>query len=251
MTANAQLLVGDMNGDGSLDVSDVTVLVGTILGNTAEQHIYGEHIIVDNHEYVDLGLPSGTLWATCNVGADCPEDYGDYMAWGETDGYKEGKTVFNYNTYKWCNGVYYKLTKYCSYRSYGNDGYTDELTELEPEDDAANIYWGMMWQLPSVDQFMELFDIEYTTTKWTIQNNTNGLKVTSNVNGKTIFLPAAGARSNSSLGSMGSGGAYWSRSLYPDSPSCAWGLYFYAGGVGVNNYGRYNGYSLRPVRIKE
>ena len=90
-------------------------------------------------EYVDLGLPSGTLWATCNIGASSPEDYGYYFAWGETEPYDEngGKTTFNWSTYKWCNGDYNKITKYCDNSSYGNNGFTDGKTELDPDDDAA------------------------------------------------------------------------------------------------------------------
>lgn len=78
--------------------------------------------------YVDLGLPSGTLWATCNVGADTPEGYGDYFAWGET----QPKTTYNWSTYRYCNGDYVKLTKYCGNSSYGYNGFTDDLTVLQP-----------------------------------------------------------------------------------------------------------------------
>lgn len=251
ISANAQLLVGDMNGDGSLDVSDITVIVSTILGETSRQYIYGDDIVIDNHEYVDLGLPSGTLWATTNIGANNPQEYGNYFSWGETEGYYEGKTTFDYNTYIWCNGAYYKLTKYCSYRSYGDNGYTDTLRELELADDAAFICWGSRWRIPSMDQWIELFSVNHTSTQWTTYNNTNGLMITSNINGKTLFLPAAGSRSNNTISYGGAGGGYWSRTLYADSPSSAWGVYFYVGGSGVNNYSRYIGYSIRPVLLKE
>ena len=84
------------------------------------------------HEWVDLGLPSGTLWATCNIGANAPEEYGDYFAWGET----EPKDCYNWSTYKWCNGDYDRLTKYCTESDYGYNGFTDGKTEL----DLVNIF---------------------------------------------------------------------------------------------------------------
>ena len=87
----------------------------------------------DEHAYVDLGLPSGTLWATCNVGADTPEGYGDYFAWGET----QPKDVYNWSNYQYCNGSHDQLTKYCNNSSYGYNGFTDNLTTLQPGDDAA------------------------------------------------------------------------------------------------------------------
>ena len=103
----------------------------------------------NGHEYVDLGLPSGTLWATCNVGAETPEGYGDYFAWGET----ELKTTYNLSTYKYTNGSYDQLTKYCSNSSYGYNGFTDTLTVLLPEDDAATANWGDGWCMPTADQW--------------------------------------------------------------------------------------------------
>ena len=100
-------------------------------------------------EYVDLGLPSGTLWATRNVGATYPDDYGDYFAWGET----EPKNNYDWNSYKWCNGSYTTLTKYCLNINYGvHDG----LTELKLEDDAAYVNWGSSWRMPTHEQQQEL-----------------------------------------------------------------------------------------------
>ena len=95
-------------------------------------------IIIEEHEWVDLGLPSGTLWATCNVGASKPEEYGDYFAWGET----EPKDEYCWSTYLHCKGDYNSLTKYCHQYDYGYNGFTDNLTELEPADDAATANWG-------------------------------------------------------------------------------------------------------------
>jgi hypothetical protein len=96
--------------------------------------------------YVDLGLPSGTLWATCNIGANSPEEYGYYFAWGETEGYNDGKTTFDWSTYKWCNGSYDSLTKYKYSSSYGTYDYK---TELDLDDDAAYVNWGAEWCMPS------------------------------------------------------------------------------------------------------
>ena len=148
----------------------------------------------NGREYVDLGLPSGTLWAAWNVGADCPEAYGDYFAWGEVT----VKTKYYWDTYAWSVGSLYTVlyfTKYCSNSSWGYNGFTDELTELVAADDAATANWGDEWQTPSFAQFEELINPDYTTTEWTTQNGKNGLLVTSKRSiwtGNSIFLPAAG-----------------------------------------------------------
>ena len=208
--------------------------------------------IVDPSTYVDLGLPSGTLWATCNIGADSPEDYGDYFAWGETEGYNDGKTDFNWSTYKWCNGSNSTMTKYCNNSSYGYNGFTDDKTELDPEDDAAYVNWGPAWRMPSEEQFSELINSSYTTTEWTTQNGVYGRKITSKENGNSIFLPAAGYRYFSSLDGAGSNGSYWSRTLRSDYPYYARYLYFGSSGIYVNSsYGRCSGRGVRPVRLSE
>ncbi len=198
-------------------------------------------------DYVDLGLPSGTLWATCNVGASSPEGYGDYFAWGETS----TKTSYNWSDYEWCNGDYNKLTKYCNNSSYGNDGFTDDKTELDPEDDAAYVNWGSAWRMPSQEQFAELINSSYTTTEWTTQNGVNGRLITSKSNGNSIFLPAAGWRGNSSLYNAGSNGYYCSRTLYSDGPNGAWGLDFDSSYIYTGNDYRCYGQSVRPVRLSE
>lgn len=195
--------------------------------------------------YVDLGLPSGTLWATCNIGANSPEEYGDYFAWGETEGFNSGKTNFSWSTYKWCNGSYDSLTKYNTSSEYGS---IDKMTELDLEDDAAYVNWGPEWRMPSLGQFEELINSSYTTTTWTTQNGVYGRKITSKKNGNSIFLPAAGYRYISSLNYDGSYGDYWSRSLHSDYPGSAWRLLFYSSYIGTSNdYGRCSGRSVRPV----
>ena len=198
--------------------------------------------------YVNLGLPSGTLWAACNIGAAKPEDFGDYFAWGETKGYKSVKTTFNWNTYKWCKGSEKTMTKYCCNGGYGYEDFIDKLTELEPEDDAAKVNLGSIWRIPSKEQFEELFNNSYTTTEWTTLNGVKGHKITSKTNGNIIFLPAAGYRDDSSFYDAGSGGYYWSRTLCTSDPYYARYLYFNSGGISTNNGSRYYGRSVRPVR---
>ncbi len=204
--------------------------------------------IPDAHEFVDLGLPSGTLWATCNIGANSPEEYGDYFAWGETEGYDSGKTNFNWSTYKWWNGSSTSLTKYNRDSNYGT---VDNKTELDPEDDAAYVNWGPAWRMPSIEQFRELINSSYTTTEWTTQNGVNGRKITSKTNGNSIFLPAAGYRYDSSPQMAGSNGKYWSRTLYSDYADYARYLYFDSSVYGTDDNSRYCGRSVRPVRSQE
>jgi uncharacterized protein (TIGR02145 family) len=203
----------------------------------------------DNHEYVDLGLPSGTLWATCNVGATTPEEYGDYFAWGET----QTKSTYNWNTYQYqsqyCmgggNGM---LTKYCNDSSYGYNGYTDTLTMLLPEDDAATANWSSDWRMPTKEEWQELYN--NTTDTWTTQNGVNGRLFTAS-NGNSLFLPAAGSRSEDELYDAGYYGTYWSSSLYTDYPVSAWNFDISPGGgyTGMENgYVRDCGLSVRAVR---
>lgn len=196
----------------------------------------------NGHDYVDLGLPSGTLWATCNVGASSPEDYGNYYAWGETS----TKSTYNWDTYKYANGNYDELTKYCNKSDYGNNGFTDNLTQLQSGDDAATSAWGSGWRTPSKTQWDEL--LKNTTNKWTTQNGKKGGLFTSKKNGQTLFLPAAGCRYDGSLGDVGSDGYYWSSTLYAGRPNYAWNFYFRSDDYGVDYNSRLYGRSVRPVR---
>lgn len=187
--------------------------------------------------YVDLGLPSGTLWATCNVGANSPEEYGTYFAWGET----EPKEEYNWNNYKHCKGKANTLTKYCGDHNWGT---VDGKGELEPEDDAATINWGINWQMPNYTQIDELKNSSYTTTEWITMNGTNGRLITSKSNGNSIFLPATG---NGNRVNVGSWGTYWSRSVYPTTYE-AWYLNFSSEKISRDLYSRSGGYTIRPVR---
>lgn len=194
---------------------------------------------INGHEYVDLGLPSGTLWATCNIGATMPEEYGDYFAWGET----ETKDAYNWSSYQYCKDGDSTFTKYCCNSEYGNDGYTDTLTILQDDDDPATA-WGVKWHTPSMTQWEEL--IQYTTNKWTIQNGVKGMLFTAN-NGKSLFLPAAGVYSNNWFDETDPDGGYWSNSLCTDFPNCARGMHFYSEGYAIHCIFRKSGCSVRPV----
>ena len=194
-----------------------------------------------DHAYVDLGLPSGTLWATCNIGATKPEEYGYYFAWGET----QPKTTYNWSTYRYCNGDSRQLTKYCNAPYFGYNGFTDNLTILLPEDDAVTANWGDGWRMPTMEQWDELQ--ENTENKWTTKNGVNGRLFTSKKNGKSLFLPAAGDRWDDEFYGVGSYGNYWSSSLYTDLPYGAWYFYFFSDGYNVD-YCRGSGRSVRAVR---
>jgi hypothetical protein len=187
-------------------------------------------VTTDSHEYVDLGLPSGLLWATCNVGADTPEGYGDYFAWGET----VPKSVYNWDTYQHYDGS--NLTKYT-----GSDG----LTTLLPEDDAAAANWGGNWRMPTKEEFQELYN--NTTVTWTQQDGVNGRLFTA-ANGNSLFLPAAGYRWVDELYDAGYWGYYWSSSLGTDYPDGAWSFYFLSDDYGMYYGSRNDGFTVRPVR---
>ena len=196
---------------------------------------------LNGHEYVDLGLPSGTLWATCNVGATTPEGYGNYFAWGET----EPKTSYNWSTYKYWKTDYVQLTKYCSNSSYGYNGFTDNLTVLQPSDDAATANWGSGWCMPTMEQWDELF--QNTTYTWTTQNGVSGRLFTAS-NGRSLFLPAAGFLWDDKLLFVGSDGDYWSSSLNTDCPYDAWNFYFDSGSYDVDGCYRCFGQCVGAVR---
>lgn len=194
-------------------------------------------------EAVDLGL--SVKWATFNVGASKPEEYGYYYAWGETD----PKTDYSWSTYKWCNGSYTTLTKYCNESSNGNNGYTDTKTTLDPDDDVAHVKWGGDWRMPTKDEFTEL--LNNCTWTWITLNGVKGYRVTSNKSGYTdrsIFLPTAGYRFDWYLSYVGSYGRYWSSSLYTYYPTFrAWIVGFDSGHYGTDCYDRHYGLSVRPV----
>ena len=198
-----------------------------VLDNT-DGNVY---VIEPKYKLIDLGLPSGTLWMDRNIGAEKSEDYGLYFAWGETQGYSgiTSDKQFIWTDYKYCNGAYDKLTKYCNNSSYGNDGYTDSLTTLETTDDAAYAYTNGKCKTPTKAQLQELIDeTDYT---WATQNGVNGSLFTSKTNGNSIFVPAAGHCGYGSQHGVGEFGYLWSSSLYNFTPYNAFHCYLYGGGA--------------------
>ena len=197
-----------------------------------------------SHEFVDLGLPSGTLWATCNVGTNTPEGYGDYFAWGETS----PKKIYYWHTYLHSRGdAYCSFLKYnpSNDPEYGYAGFTDNLTTLEACDDAATANWGEAWRIPTQDEMQELFD--NCTSTWTNLNGVNGRKF-AGPNGNSIFLPAAGYYYDVMLLNDGSDGSYWTSSVYFYNPNYAWMLKFSSDNCLINHQRyRHNGQPVRPV----
>ena len=192
--------------------------------------------------YVDLGLPSGLLWATCNLGATTPDGYGNYYAWGETS----TKNTYNWSTYRYAtvdaDGDLQTLTKYNTLESYGT---VDNKTTLEASDDVATAVLGNGARIPTKAEWQELRD--NTTAEWTTVNNVNGRKFTA-ANGNSLFLPAAGNRSGSALYYDGTHGGYWSSSLVESYPLGAWNVGFGSDNQGVGYYYRGYGVSVRAVR---
>lgn len=187
------------------------------------------------YEAVDLGLPSGLLWAASNIGAARPEDYGIYFAWGETS----AKTCYEWSTYRYCDGSKTALTKYSA---------DDGLMELLSADDAAAALGGGDWRMPTKADWSEL--ISACTWSRTSLNGVVGYKVESKSNGNSIFLPAAGEFWNEKCYFAGENGWYWSSSLYDGDATLAWTM-SYSRGAGVNGNQRDTGRSIRAVRAKE
>lgn len=187
---------GDVNGDNAVNVTDVTTLVDFILGNR----------VINGHEYMDLGLPSGTLWATQNMGANSPDEAGDYYAWGET----ETKTTFSWSNYALANGSSTTLTRYNNSNSYG---VVDNQRYLWDEDDAAHVQWGGLWRMPTVQQVLELRN----NCTW-VNDTARGGYVVTGPNGNSIFIPQAGYMKGPKLTMSGVSGYYWTSALGGGSP---------------------------------
>lgn len=188
---------------------------------------------------IDLGL--SVKWASCNLGATKPEEYGNYYAYGEIT----TKTIYDWNTYKWCNGSYDTQTKYCTSNYYG---ITDNKSTLNLEDDAANANLDSKWHIPTHDEWVELRT--NCTCKWTCNYNETGITgriVTSKINNNSIFLPAAGFRHRYDLYNAGYDGHYWSSLLRTDFPFSAWSVNFVSDMVNTLSSERYYGLSVRPV----
>lgn len=200
----------------------------------------GNHTAPDR---VDLGL--SVMWGTFNLGATTPSEYGHYYAWGET----VPKTYYDWKTYRWGLGFeHVDLIKYCSVPLYGWEEFTDDRLTLELEDDAAHLILGGKWRIPTMEEWNELLENCTRTKAWV--DGVLGCLFTSNINGQTVFLPAAGHMSNSSLDYPGSYGYYWSSDLFESRPNLSYGHIFDGNVLGVwsiDGYPRESGYSIRPV----
>ena len=200
------------------------------------------------YSYVDLGLPNGTKWATQNVGARKPSDYGLYFAWGDTQGYSadqvgtgEGQKKFSedYSDYKWY------LSGTIDDDNLKFKKYTIPGTALDLEDDAAHVNMGGDWHMPTPTQINEL--INNTTNTWTTQDNVKGRLFTSKNNGKSIFIPAAGSAWNGSVSDSGYLGRVWSSMLYTDDAGFCQELRFASGYAVLGADDRSQGFSIRGV----
>ncbi len=230
-----------VNGDDTdFDPTDLSSTTAIGLEDVKNQIKLGFTSTNPTFEYVDLGLPSGTKWATMNIGAERPEDFGTYFAWGETS----PKTVYDWESYIYADGDSDsdpQLTKYC------NDsglGITDALTELETGDDAATAILGSNWRMPTYDEVIELRD--YCEHVFTTQNGVAGTLVTG-PNNQSIFIPAAAGRYYNNLILSEGTGSYWSSSLDTDDPTKAQGLSLGSDGFGTITSHRYFGLPIRPV----
>ena len=224
-TANAQTnLNGDMNHDGEKNITDVMLLIDEILNGTKPQSYL---TCPDDHHphMIDLGLPSGTKWACCNVddnhSKQSPTNYGSYYAFGETS----EKSEYYWDTYIHCDDYL------------GNDIASTQY-------DVAHVQWGGSWVMPSLEQAQELINNCYS--QWTSFNGIYGRSFTGN-NGGIIFLPAAGYRWYGSLYNDGSYGDYWSSTQHPSYSSYAFGLYCVSGSAYWDYSNRSSGHTVRPV----
>ena len=199
-------------------------------------------INANGYDYVDLDLPSKTLWATMNVGASKPSEYGLYFQWGDTKGYTkeqiEKEKQFDWANYKF--SIHGSSSKFSKYKTTG--------ATLELADDAANANMGGTWHMPTPDQIRELINTTYTTNTWTTQDGVNGRLFTSkNDPSKSIFIPAAGYASNGSLHVEGSEADVWSSMLDASDIDIGQNLGFDSSFVYLYSSYRYLGFSVRGV----
>ena len=193
--------------------------------------------VVNGHEYIDLGLPSGTMWATCNIGATEPYEYGYHFAWGEV----RPKTTYTWQTYKYCRGNADTMTKYNFERS---SGYIDYIRILQPSDDAATANWGTGWRMPTKTEIEEL--MYKCSWKWMPVNGVECFIIIG-PNGNYIFIPAGGFYQNSSRNKVGEIVTLWSSTLGFNYGCDAWNLNYYSGELHMKDVHRYYGRSIRAV----
>ena len=217
---------------------------------TYDSSVYAQCQVTVDYGYVDLGLPSGTLWAKNNICGFYPEDGEQfYFPWGMSS-YVMNNGWNHYAFFEGTDESDVRVNKYCTNSGQGVNGFTDGLTELLPEDDTATMLWGDNWQMPSKAQFLELFDSRYTETEF-MQHERNlyyGYKITSKTNGNSIFLRAAGYHDDERVLKGEEFGLYWLRTLDTNNNLQAEYLTFDASGFRIGQYPRYFGLSVRPVR---
>ena len=223
--------------DGKVTYNLESTEVDSVTFATEEESSDDGIYTIDGHEFVDLGLPSGILWATCNVGAEKPADTGYYFAWAET----EPKATYTWDSYAY--GWQNSLTKYQS---------TEGSRTLEAEDDAATVNWGSSCRMPSQDDFAEILDEANCSWEWTTQENSsdetmNGALVTSKTNGRSIFLPATGYYDGTTLERFGTMAYYWSRTMSYNYAAAIHCLYFSDSHFYVDTHYRQYGEVVRPV----
>lgn len=218
-----------------------------------------ENINANGHEYVDLGLPSGTLWATCNVGANTPEEVGGYFAWGET----ETKDNYYLSTYKYSKSGHYSLDDLTKYTLPDNNIYADwyfefnkfigdNKTILEANDDVAKVNFGGDWRMPTREEFEEL--IKECSWQFSYEYNSPsrvGYTITSLKNGNTIFLPAAGYYDKADLKDYQANGSYWCGTLSSNKSEEADAFVMAPSYVKMSNVLRTSGFTIRPVITKK
>ena len=194
----------------------------------------------NGHDFVDLGLPSGTLWATMNVGASKASDAGLYFQWGDTQGYTKDQ-IGKDKQFSWSD---YKFSIDGSSSNFSK--YTTAGESLELADDAAHVNMGGSWHMPTPQQISEL--LNNTTNTWTSQNGVNGrLFKSKKDDSKSIFVPAAGVAWDGSLYVGGDGGGVWSSMLSTGNVNGGQGLGFYSGNAGLDVSNRSNGFFVRGV----
>ena len=235
--SSADAAIATVNESGT--VTGVSLGTTTVTATTVDGGHKAFCAVTVRNKSVDLGLPSGLKWATMNVGATKPEEYGDYFAWGET----EPKDNYSWSTYKFELGAGNNgpFSKYVTNSKYGT---VDNKTVLDPEDDVAHEKWGGSWRMPTAEECDEL--INNCTWTWTTENGVRGSKLTG-PNGNSIFLPAAGYRYVKNFINAGFLDYYWSSSLDTDLPYRAWFVYFSSGKVSRDYSSRCQGLSVRPV----
>ena len=213
----------------------------------------------NGYQYVDLGLPSGLKWATCNVGAAKPEETGDYFAWGETETYYEvGHTLSNepalkpgkqegyyWPSYKWSDNSGEKFFKYVLDSAYGT---VDNKKVLDKEDDAAHAARGGKWRTPTPEEWEELTN--NTFWEWTNENGITGYRIKSKINDKSFFLPAVGHRFKTQIyyytnKDYADYGNYWTASIVNTESGDSWMITPTNHGLSQN--WRYYGFPIRPV----